>query len=130
MTAEESNPQKATEFRKAAIDCGEKAFAFLQGVQIRPEDQVEFEALAVPALFHLALNYDQLGNRKKALDSCKKALELSPESPDALMLYGFLTFDEFPDARRNDFIESQRNQFIGESFDRVLSTPGLSPLLN
>jgi tetratricopeptide (TPR) repeat protein len=120
--AEEAVTNPANDLRQRAIDCIERGFALLDGVKIDPGDARVFEAIAIPSLLHLALNYDQLGNRSKAIEVCKRALVMSPKNPNALMLHGFLTFDGFPSA--------QKGQFIEQFHDRLTSEASYEPLLN
>ncbi|WP_425614604.1 tetratricopeptide repeat protein [Anatilimnocola sp. NA78] len=124
MAAEESPSEHAAEYRRAAIDCAERA---LHRLELDSETHTSF---AVSGLFHLAMNFAQLGNHDKALEACRRSLAISPEDPDTLMLHGFLTFDNFPEARRAIFFENKRSQFVGESYDRLLAIPGFTPLSN
>lgn len=129
LTAEESRSEAAAEYRQAAIDCAEKAVALQSEKSIDPNSS-EFQSSLLSGLLHLALNYEQLGNREKAVDACRRALETFPGNLDALMIYGFLAFDRFPDAHRADFIQSRRSQFIDASFDRLLTNPRISSSIN
>lgn len=127
LTAEELSLENATKYRQAAIDCAESAVASPMETSFASDSQ-EFHSIILSGLLHLALNYEQMGNRDKAVEACRKALKISPEDLDALMLYGFLVFENFPDASRTDFIQGRRDHFIGESFNRLLANPGFSPL--
>jgi tetratricopeptide (TPR) repeat protein len=120
--ADESRKGDAAKYRLAAIDCGERGFALIAGIEITRENKPVLDALVVPAYLHLALNYEELGQHSKAVDVCRKALEIAADDPNALMLYGFLTFNEFPSA--------QKTQFIGQFHDRLSSVASLGPQLN
>ncbi len=45
------------------------------------------------ALLHLALSFDELGDRNAAIKACQDALKISPDDMDALLLLGWLTAD-------------------------------------
>ncbi len=129
LIADESIAENADHDRQAAIDCAERAFAAEAETPVATDTE-GFDSLVLSGLLHLALNYEQTGNREKAVEACRRALAIFPENLDALMLYGFFVFDKFPDAHRIDFIESRRSQMIGASFDRLLAVPSFSSLSN
>jgi len=58
------------------------------------------DVLRVNSLLHIALTHDRFGNRRSAIETCKRALQIDPERETALELLGFLSFNDFPVARR------------------------------
>lgn len=83
---------------KAAIDAAERG---LELVGADPDDLLK--TLAVAAYLHCSLTYDALRLRERAIASCRAALQLDPDSEDALLILGWLNYDDFPDSERNAF---------------------------
>jgi tetratricopeptide (TPR) repeat protein len=118
VSADDVSEVQREELIGRAIQCAEVAFLMLDHIESPCVEHGTFDSLAVNALLHLALNYDYLGNRKKAIDACRRALQLSPSNPHALMRHGFLTFDDFPAAQRERFLGDFQNRLCS---DRVVA---------
>lgn len=111
VKASQSASAENDSLRQVAIDASRRG---LELGEAESRDEV-FESLRLGAHLHLALSYDALGQRDEAGRWCEKALRLNPSHFDALMLFGYLAYGEYP--------QSEKPAFRGDEHRRLVVAP-------
>jgi tetratricopeptide (TPR) repeat protein len=70
--------------------------------------------LRIGTLLSMAINYDYLGAREKAVEVCRKALAIEPENANALMLLGWLESDLASQHRGSRFQRNLNLKVVGQ----------------
>jgi tetratricopeptide (TPR) repeat protein len=81
---------------REAVHAAERAL----DIAARAPSSDSLDSMRCSVLLHLAITYDQFGERDAAIEACRRALELDPERQTALTMLGFLSFDQYSDSQR------------------------------
>jgi tetratricopeptide (TPR) repeat protein len=121
LAADELENGDSASLRKA-VDLATRALASAdanQPTDLTLSDRQILSALRVGTLLSLTLSYDQLGDRDRALSACRKALEIEPNNPNALMLLGWLNHDQHTPAQRRTFHRDFNFKAASEEIERL-----------
>ena len=70
------------------------------------------------ALLQTAISYEQIGETSHALDACRQVLKNTPDDRDALTLFGYLCYEDYP--------EDEKEGFRRDVTRRTLALPAIS----
>ena len=111
--ADELPPQAAAPIHRQAIAAARRGLA-LQGSSAFAADSSDerWKFHRVNTNLNLALSCEQLGETSDALQACEDALRIDPNDFNALMLYGWLRYPEYPTTERGVFRGRMRQNLI------------------
>lgn len=121
--ADELSPQAAVPIHCQAIAAARRGLA-LHGSSVFAADSSDerWKFHRVNANLNLALSCEQLGETSAALQACEDALRINPNDFNALMLYGWLKYPDYPTTERRVFCGRMRQTLISRRLEAHVTT--------